>query len=232
MPLRDDVEATQRRVTTALSLAHDHFVYSQQLWKRSLVVGKVRGSGRTRLVNRVTKSRAEGVFLEIAVDQALGLYLPTAAIGQIVSLTEAFVVDLVRLWVTAHPFHLRGTPVDVELIVSAADKPAILRTLADRHVASLSYKTPREWFKQLNTMVTLGSPTDAEVDGFAELKATRDVFVHSSGIANEIYLRKAGTLARATVGDPLDLPDAYVHDAYRLCHALVTDVGTAAAARA
>jgi hypothetical protein len=139
--------------------------------------------------------------------------------------------DLVRLWVIAYPFHFR-TPVDVQTIVTAPDKAAILEAMADAYVTSLAYKTPREWFKQMNAIVSLGVPADAQIDAFAELKATRDVFVHNRGIANDTYLRKAGPMARAIEGQPIDLPDPYVHDAWRLCQSIVTDVGTAAAARA
>lgn len=120
----------------------------------------------------------------------------------------------------------------MQTIVSAPDKPAILQAMADMYVAGLAYRAPREWFKQLNEIVKLGVPSDPQVDAFAELKATRDVFVHNRGIANDLYLRKSGTLARATEGQPLDLPDQYVHDAWLVCHQLVVDVGTAAAARA
>jgi hypothetical protein len=58
------------------------------------------------------------------------------------------------------------------------------------------------------------------------------VFVHNRGIATSIYTAKAGSLVRAQVGAPLDLPDAYLHSAWRLSSKIIADVGTDAAAKA
>jgi hypothetical protein len=58
------------------------------------------------------------------------------------------------------------------------------------------------------------------------------VFVHNRGIVTDIYLDKAGALRRAAIGQPLDLPDSYVHEGWRLCRKIVNDIGTAAAAKA
>jgi hypothetical protein len=58
------------------------------------------------------------------------------------------------------------------------------------------------------------------------------VFVHNRGIATAIYAEKAGPFARAAAGMPLDLPDSYLHAAWRLCGKIVANVGTDAAAKA
>lgn len=88
---------------------------------------------------------------------------------------------------------------DVQAIVAAPDKAAILRPVVDQYVLSMGYKRPSEWFRQLNGIVSLNCPTDAEAARFSEFKATRDVFVHNRGIVTEIYLDKAATLARAAL---------------------------------
>ena len=231
MSLRSDVDAARAAAIEGLTAAHDHFTYSRRLWRQLLADARLEPATTVVLNNPTTGSRVAQQDLLPVVAASLEDYLPSAAVGQFVSTTEAFLSDVVRLWVIAYPFHFR-TPVDVQTIVSAPDKPAILQAMADTFVGSLAYRSPREWFKQLNAIVALGVPTDPQVDGFAELKATRDVFVHNRGIANPLYLRKAGPLARATDGQPLDLPDPYVRDGWRLCQQVVTDVGTAAAARA
>jgi hypothetical protein len=50
--------------------------------------------------------------------------------------------------------------------------------------------------------------TANESSRLAELKATRNVRAHNAGIANEIYVRKSGQLARAKAGEPLSMPTA------------------------
>ena len=231
MSLRSDVVELTRSGLTALAAAHDHFAYSQQLWLELLTDPSVLAGRHTKLTNPITGSAVDDAVLVPTVNVAAELYLPSAAIGQFVSVTEAFVGDLIGRWLVEYPYHFKGT-VDVQTVLSAPDRPAVLQLLADQFVGAMAYKSPRDWFKQLNAIVALGVPADAEVDAFAEIKATRDVFVHNRGIANDVYVRKAGPLARAVDGEPLDLPDPYVDDGWRACHAIVDAVGTAAAERA
>ncbi len=231
MSLGSDVQSLRDGTLAGLRAAHNHFAFSQRLWKDLLANTNRKRRTLPVLHDVVTGTRVSGLSVVAEVSASLDTYLPIAVVQQFVSVTEAFLADVVRLWIAAYPFHLKGQ-VDVQLIVNAPDKAAIVQSLVDQYVGSLAYKSPRDWFRQLNTVVALGTPPEPTIDAFAELKATRDVFVHNRGMANETYLRKAGVLARAIDGQPLDLPDPYVHDAWRLCQTIITDVGTAAAARA
>lgn len=230
MPLRSEIRALRDDTVAALAAAHNHFAYTKKLWRIAGV--EVRRHGRRIVLsNPVTGSRLTEADLVAVAQASAGNYLPSAAIQQFVSLTEAFLTDLVRLWLSAFPAHLKGQ-VDVREIVAAPDKAAILRPLIDQHILSMSYQRPSEWFKRLHALVNLAHPTPDEIARFAEFKATRDVIVHNRGVATAIYLDKAGALARAPLGQPLDLPDAYLHDAWRLCGRIVKSVGTEAAAKA
>lgn len=230
MSLRTEVEKLRDETVQALTAAHDHFVYTKKIWR--IVDIEVRRRGRRiRLDNKVTGSIVNEQDLLRVAQTSANDYLPSATIQQFASLTETFLTELVRFWLTAYPQHLKGQ-VDVQTIIAAADKTAILRLLVDHYVLTMGYKRPSEWFKQLTGIVSLNHPNDANIDQFAEFKATRDVFVHNRGIVTALYLEKSGTLARAQLGSPLDLPDSYLHDAWRLCCRIVADVGTEAAARA
>ena len=65
----------------------------------------------------------------------------------------------------------------------------------------------------------------------AELKATRDIIAHNAGIANSTYLRKAGTLARAQLGERLKIDRPYTYEAGDFLSRLVVDLINAATAR-
>ena len=230
MSLKSDVEALRDFSIAGLAQAHDHFVYTKKLW--GIVDIDIRRRGRKIVLsNAVTGSRHSEEDLLAVAGVSVNNYLPAAMIQQFVSLTETFLTDLVQLWLTAYPNHLKGQ-VDVQTIIAAPDKAAILRPLIDQYVLSMGYKRPSEWFKQLHGIVAISHPSAPEIDQFAEFKATRDVFVHNRGIVNEIYLLKAGALARASLGQPLDLPDPYLHDGWRLCRKMVLEIGSSAAARA
>jgi hypothetical protein len=230
MALKPDVEGLRDTTLAALTGAHDNFVYTKMLWE--IADRDVRNRGRRIVLrNAVTGSRVSKRDLAQTIHASTTDYLPQATIQQFASLTETFLTDLLRLWLTAYPAHLKGQ-VDVQVIVAAADKAAMLRPLIDQVVLGMAYKRPAEWFKQLDAIVTLNCPGAVEIEQFAEFKATRDVFAHNRGIVSQTYLDKTGPTARAPLGNPLQLPDSYLHDSWRLCRKIVADVGTAATAKA
>jgi hypothetical protein len=181
MPLRGDLERVRDESVIALAAAHDHFVYTKKIWR--IVDIEVRRRGRRiRLENKETRTTITELDLPRVAQTAANDYLPAATLQQFASLAETFLTDLVRLWVTAYPAHLKGD-VPVQVIVAAPDKAAILVPIIDQYVLGMGYKSPRDWFKQLSSVVSLDHPSEAEIDHFAEFEATRDVFVHNRGIA-------------------------------------------------
>jgi hypothetical protein len=81
-------------------------------------------------------------------------------------------------------------------------------------------------------MAGINSPNQADAEQFAEIKATRDVLVHGQGIANAYYVDKAGKLARAQPGQPLDIPGPYHQASWELICKLVRDIGSEIAVKA
>jgi hypothetical protein len=52
---------------------------------------------------------------------------------------------------------------------------------------------------------------------YIEIKATRDIYIHNLGIANEIYKVKANTLARVEAGQFLPIDTQYFLQSYECC---------------
>jgi hypothetical protein len=229
MGLQSDIENLRDSSIAGLEAAHDYFIYTKKLWR--VVDLEVRRGRKIVLSNTITGSRVSDQDLLPIAQASVNDYLPSATIQLFISLTETFLTELVQRWLTAYLAHLKGQ-VDVQVIVAAKDKAAMLRPLIDQYVLSMGYKRPSEWFKQLHGIVVINHPTVGEIEQFSEFKATRDVFVHNRGIATEIYLDKAAAKARAALGHPLNLPDTYLHDGWRLCRRIISGVGTEAAARA
>lgn len=96
----------------------------------------------------------------------------------------------------------------------------------------VKYEKLAEWFADLDKLVKLGCPTADDIARVAELKATRDVLIHNAGIANAIYVLKAGPLARAVDGEILDADPPYIASAYPFLLRVVADLGAAAASKA
>ena len=81
-------------------------------------------------------------------------------------------------------------------------------------------------------LVSVPGPTDDEGATLAEVKASRDILVHSQSVVNAVYLAKAGAKARYAVGDILELPEPYFRASSDLIEKVTADVTAAVAGRA
>jgi hypothetical protein len=119
----------------------------------------------------------------------------------------------------------------MSIVLSSADLNAVKLAAVTRELNELNYKRVREWFAYLDDMVKIECPTADEIDRLAEIKATRDVFVHNRGVVSPIYLEKAGAKHRAKSGDRLDIPEHYHRESWELIKKVVADVSGAAIAK-
>ena len=117
---------------------------------------------------------------------------------------------LLRHWVLVHPQSIGKKQLPVSIIFEAADLDTVKRAAIDRELNELSYKKLKDWFVYLESLVKLGCPSEDEIKRLAEIKATRDVFIHNSGVANAIYEEKAGEKKRFRAGEKMDVPETTI----------------------
>lgn len=87
----------------------------------------------------------------------------------------------------------------------------------DALLNELSYKAPGEFAESMQTLLSVNLLECPAFHRYMEIKATRDIFVHNRGIANDIYLRKAGSHARVKVGMVLPADIQYFLESYEHC---------------
>ena len=121
---------------------------------------------------------------------------------------------------------------DFKDVLDAPDKDAITSGVVSKEVNEVLYERPAGWFEYLEDKAKLGCPTPDEIDRIAEAKASRDVLVHSRGMANKTYESKAGRLARYKDGQRIDIPEHYHRATWDLLRKVVTDLFNAAMAKA
>jgi hypothetical protein len=101
----------------------------------------------------------------------------------------------------------------------------------NKELNEIASTRPRDWFAYLEGQVRLGCPSEEEIDRLGEAKAARDVLAHNRGIANKIYVLKAGALARFPDGEQIDIPEPYHRQVWELIRKVVTDVSNQAIAK-
>lgn len=231
MPLRDAVENIRDRALAALNDAHDYFAYTRDAWRT--LQRDVQRDGRTLTwQNASTKSSITEKDVSARAQGYVEIELASSTLQQFVSIFENFLFDSVRDWILAHPERIAKRQLSGKDIVALPDKSAIVDALVEKELRDVFYDRPANWFDYVKAMVNIASPTTAEGERFAEIKATRDVLAHGQGVANAYYADKAGALARVPPGDSLDVPGPYHQASWELICKLVTDIGTEMAAKA
>lgn len=231
MPLRDEIEKIRDRAITALNAAHDYFTYTKDAW-RTLQQDVEREGRRFTWVNTSTKSSITEKDVLAHAQRFLEIELASSSLQQFASIFENFFFDVARAWVLAFPARLSTRQISGRVIFRLADKAAIVNALVDKELQDVFYDRPVNWFEYIRSLANTTSPSVTEAEHFAEIKATRDVLVHGQGISNAFYIDKAGSLARAQLGHPLDIPGPYHQRSWELICKLVRDIGTEMAAKA
>ncbi len=186
---------------------------------------------RMKIRNSATGTITTEAELEAKSRRYVVEQLTQATFQQFLSIFEGFYFDLLRLWLTAYPQSLGKKTVEFGTILGLPDKEAITRLVVGKELNEVLYDRPAGWFAYLEERARLGCPSAGEIERIAEAKASRDVLVHNKGIANKTYESKAGKLARARDGDPLDIPDHYHRETWELLRKVIADISDAAIAK-
>jgi hypothetical protein len=231
--LADEIQDLANRVHDGLRAGHDYYRHAKLSWR--LVRGHAKRGGGFKVRNPETGTVVNAMQLANLSWHYEASYLAESVFQHFVSLFEDFLFELLRLWLSAYPAGIPNKdkkPVDLATIIDAVDKAAILGLVIDRELNDLRYTRPAAWFKYLNDRVKLGCPTDEQIEGLTEVKASRDILIHNRGIVNATYLEKAGTRARYKLGQRLEIQEPYLRETWQLIRDVVGELATAAIAKA
>ena len=103
--------------------------------------------------------------------------------------------------------------------------PARREEELERQVRRLVGGGPSDYLPRLAERLDIPFFADEQWDAFVELVATRNVLVHrSEPVADERYVRNAGTRARASAGELLEVDNSYLTPCYALTKVLLLNL--------
>jgi hypothetical protein len=226
MALADEIRGLRDRTLADLNAAHDHYTDTRFAWQ--LVRSEVAAGRMFTIRSIVTGSVTTQADLAAKAVRYLSEEIAEATFQRFVTIFESYFFDLLRLWLMAYPQNLMGKKVDFRVVLTAPDKDAITREVVDRELNEVLYERPAGWFTYLEDRAKLGCPSPGEIERIAEAKASRDVLVHSRGVAGKTYVLKTGNLARYKDGDRIEIPEQYHRETWELIRKVVADVSDAA----
>jgi len=230
MSLAANIGILRDQILGELDDAHDYYENTKSAWRIVASVANVGASPTTR--NDATGNVTSHEDLVEKSRQYIAGPLAEATFLQFISLFEAFVFDILRLWLTAHPRSLIGRKLDFKEVLEARDLDDVVAQVVDRELNGLLYERPAGWFAYLKTKVNIDRPTVEQVERIAEAKATRDALIHNRGVVTVAYLSKSGSLERAGEGVRLEMDEDYHRATWRTIRDVVAEVADAASARA
>jgi hypothetical protein len=171
-------------------------------------------NARTRLA--IGASASHKITSSAALDDnERDFYQSTRIIG-LVAAAEGLLSNLVTEYLVCYPARLSETTLSLDLLNETGSIVAAIEALAEKTVHEWSYdrfpEFARKAFALFDAKVSLDP---ALMDQIAEISATRDMYVHTNGIANRDYLTNAGALARTGLGRKLEVSQPYLEGARR-----------------
>ncbi|MEJ8629513.1 hypothetical protein P0F65_06080 [Sphingomonas sp. I4] len=133
-------------------------------------------------------------------------------IVSMVSRVEAFIQECIAIAASAFPAKLSvltdksGIPLD--LFLEHEDREDVIDRFVALKCEGLMFGKPSEYLDKAAKVLSIELERET-VRAFVEIKASRDIIIHNSGLINKLYVEKAGDKSRGDVGEELVIDDAY-----------------------
>lgn len=158
-------------------------------------------------------------------DQLLSKYqylafhqLSVNALVQLVTIVETMLGDIVRAVVVRYPQKLGGKrTLPIQAVLESTSIEEIHLRATDAFLNELAYKSPAEFSESMQQLLSINLLECPAFHRYMEIKATRDIFIHNRGVANDIYVRKSGSHVRVKSGMNLPADIQYFLESYEHC---------------
>lgn len=137
---------------------------------------------------------------------------------QLITIIEAMLGDVIRAIVLKYPKKLNSKrTIALQAILEASSIEELHIRATDELLHDLSYKSPIEFAESAQRLLSINLLECPAFHKYMEIKASRDIFIHNRGIANDIYERKAGSHIRVRSGMNLPADTVYFLESYEAC---------------
>jgi hypothetical protein len=137
---------------------------------------------------------------------------------QLVAIIEALMGDILRKVIISFPNKLGAKrSIKTSVILTATSIEEIHLQAADAVLNELSYKSPKDFSGECENLLSIKLMECPAFQKYIEVKATRDIYIHNQGWANDIYVQKTSSHSRVKSGKFLPIDTVYFLEAYESC---------------
>ncbi|TEU19594.1 MAG: hypothetical protein E3J21_03310 [Anaerolineales bacterium] len=179
---------------------------------------------------RIVVPRQRTKILQL-LDNAIARDLYRQSLITAVATTEDYLTQILTIILRWFPHKLKlavtgsqtERKIDLDLVLEAQKMDDLFARIIERRLISVFYGSPQRYFDYIQSVLAFELSDEVKIS-YAEVKATRDLLVHNSGIVNQVYLKKAGSRARVPEGETIPLDDQYFSESIRCMKRVVTKV--------
>jgi hypothetical protein len=143
---------------------------------------------------------------------------PLNSVYLLVTSVEASMGDVLRQVFMEFPAKIQNkNKLDFENVLRVGSLEELKLNFINSVLNELSYKSPRDFGIEFSKHTGVALDKSPVYEQYVEIKATRDIFIHNDGVANHIYIAKAGVKARANEGERLPITSTYFLESYQCC---------------
>ncbi|MCP9797435.1 hypothetical protein [Cyanobium sp. Lug-B] len=173
----------------------------------------------------------EPASVERIIRDAVGVRIYHSVFVYFVAQVEACLIDLLREVLIFDPRRLKcrvqginhTQKVEVDFVINSASVQDAVARIVDMELANVFYAGPKAQLTYLEKV--LGISLDDKLKlAWREIKATRDILVHNSGVINPVYLSKTDEAARGVVGECLVVDKVYFEKSATIMKSLVGQI--------
>lgn len=189
------------------------------------------GSGISERLNRGRNNLEVGATyfekttgLEYLSDDEIEFHC-AACLSGVFGVIESLITDIAIDYLTCFPGHLSNKSISLEELSDSTSITEAIRKQAEASVNKWSYKRFSEFLVQVANILNKKWNFDEELlSHVQEIKATRDIYTHNGGIANQLYFEKAGEKVRSPdYNNKLGMDVAYVKEALIVLEAFLDE---------
>ncbi|NTU59032.1 MAG: hypothetical protein HGB00_08990 [Chlorobiaceae bacterium] len=176
------------------------------------------------VLSRWSKLHSEVKTIALGVE--LSELLLSARLLGLVTAVEVLLNDVLFDVFVSYPFKLGNRQISIQDLNSSGSFLPSFKRISSVVVNDLSYRSFKDYLEEWQKFVSpLQSIKEEQVKSFIEIKATRDLYVHSNGKLNDIYTRKAGEKARRPNSKgKIPLDESYIHYASGLAEDIIISI--------
>ena len=144
--------------------------------------------------------------------------LPVNYLIQLVTSVETMLSDVLRILIMQYPKKLGSKrSISMRSVLESSSIEEIHLCATNTLLNELAYKSPTDFANLVENIISINLLECPAYHRYVEIKATRDIYIHNRGIANDIYLKKSGIHARVKLNENIPVTLQYYLESYESC---------------